>query len=160
MIFLTPKMSKKTLLFQVAIIVCFAFSLYLYLHTRQEKISIVQNLNRVSSQRIQLKQTFTDVTAYNKLLSSDTTLAHLAPSLNWEQIDFSWTSLSFTELLRRIDSLSHQQKIFVLESFAAEIQEKKGTPGPSTASDVNNNSFPDFSERIFHMRGYFLCPSP
>ena len=160
MIFLTPKTSTKIIIFQLIIIIFFAFSLYLFLHTRQEKISVIHNLNRLSSQRIQLKQIVTDVTAYNKLLSSDTTLAHLAPSLNWEQVDFSWTSLSFTELLRRIDALSHQQKIFVLESFVAEIQNDRKTPGPSQVRGVNKVSFPGFNERIFHMRGYFLCPSP
>lgn len=160
MIFLTPGVNKKTLFFQLVVIACFAFSLYLYLHTRQEEISTMHNLDRLSTQRIRLKQTLGNVAAYNKLLSTDSTLAQLSPGLNWEQVDFNWTSLSFTELLRRIDALSHQQKIFVLESFTAEIQDERRTPGPSTVTDINNASFPDFSERIFHMRGYFLCPSP
>lgn len=160
MIFLTPGVNKKTTFFQLAVIACFAFSLYMYLHTRQEEISTIHDLNRLSTQRTRLKQTLGNVIAYNKLLSTDSTLAHLSSKLNWEQVNFSWTSLSFTELLQRIDDLSHQQKIFVLESFAAEIQDERKTPGPSTATDVNNASFPEFSERIFHMRGYFLCPSP
>lgn len=160
MIFLTPGVNKKTLIFQLIVIACFACSLYLYLHTRQEELSIVNKLDRLSSQRIQLKQTLANVAAYDTLLATDSTLAHLSSGLSWEQVDFSWTSLSFTELLRRIDALSHQQKIFVLDSFAADIQDSERTPGPSTPSNINNASFPDFSERTFHMRGYFLCPTP
>ncbi len=160
MIFLTPPVNKKILFCQLAVIVCFAFSLYLYFHTRQEEISTLHNLDRLATQRMQLQRTVGDVAAYNKLLSSDSTLAHLFPVLNWEQVDFSWTSLSFPELLRRIDALSHQQKIFVLESFTAEIQEDRKTSAPSIASKTNNASFPNVNERIFHMRGFFLCPSP
>ena len=160
MIFLTPPANRKKLFLQLLVIVCFSFSLYFYLHSRQEGKSILHDLDRLSSMRIQLEQTITNVTAYDKLLLTDSTLARLSSNLNWEQVDFNWTSLSFTELLRRIDALSHQQKIFVLESFTAAIQDKRRTPGPSGATRVTNDSSPAFGERIFHMRGYFLCPSP
>ena len=160
MIFLTPPASRKILFLQLLVIVCFSFSLYFYLHNRQEEKSILHDLDRLSSMRIQLEETITNVAAYDKLLLTDSTLARLSSDLKWEQVDFNWTSLSFTELLRRIDALSHQQKIFVLESFTAAIQDKGRTPGPTAATHVTNDSSPAFGERIFHMRGYFLCPSP
>lgn len=160
MIFLTPRMNKLTLLFQLIIIACFAISLYLYLHSREEELSIRHDLDRLPSQRIQLKQTLNDVAAYDTLLASDSTLTTLPSNLRWEQVEFNWTSVSFTELLRRIDALSHQQKIFVLESFTAHIQSSGKTARPSTTAGSNNASFPNFSDRVFHMRGYFLCPAP
>lgn len=156
----TPPASRKILFLQLLVIVCFAFSLYFFLYSSQEERSILHDLDRLSSKRVQLEQTITNVAAYDKLLLTDSTLAHLSSDLKWEQVDFNWKSLAFTELLRRIEALSHQQKIFVLESFTAEIQDQERTPGSSAATHVANDSSPEFGERIFHMRGYFLCPSP
>jgi len=159
MIFLTRDVNKKTLIFQLMVIGCFAFSLYYYFHSRQEETSVLQDLDRLSSQRTELKRTLGDVTAYNKLLSTDSTLANLSPDLKWEQVDFGWTSISFTELLRRMDALSSQQKIFVLESFEAGIKNTGDASTPLAAANTNSGSFPEFGERIFRMQGYFLCPS-
>ncbi len=157
MISFTRNVRKKTLLFQVTVIGCFAFSLYYYLHSRQEEVSILHDLDHLSSQRTQLKQTLGDVAAYKKLLSGSSTLAQLSSELKWEQVDFGWTSVSFTELLRRMEALSHQRKIFVLESFEAGVQDKGKTVTSAALSTVNSISFPEYSERIFRMQGYFLC---
>jgi len=157
--FLTRDVNAKALIFQLPVIVCFAFSLYYYLHSRQEEMFILHDLEHLASQRVQLKQTLGDIAAYNKLLSADSRLKNLSSELKWEQVDFGWTSVSFTELLRRMEALSHQQKIFVLESFEAGIQNKGNVATPTALSTVNSTSIPEFSERIFRMQGYFLCPS-
>ena len=159
MIFLTRDVNKKTLIFQLTVIACFAFSLYYYFHSRQEEVFILQDLDRLSSQRTKLKRTLGDVAAYNKLLSTDPTLANLAPNLRWEQVDFSWTAVSFTELLRRVDALSRQQNFFVVESFKAGIKNKGSVSKSVLAANKNSDSFPESGERIFRMQGYFLCPS-
>jgi hypothetical protein len=156
--FFTPDKNRKLLSFQLIVICCFAFSLYFYLSSRQEEKAIKQGLDQLLSQRIQLKQTVKDVAAYDTLLSTDSTLANLSPELNWEQMDFSWTSLSLEELLLRIDTLSHKQKIFVLESFEADLKSSGSESGSIGSENTNNVSSPEFGERIFRMRGYFLCP--
>ncbi len=160
MIFLTPRINKLTLLFQLMIIVLFAFSLYLYLASRVEERSIRHELERLPSQRVQLKQTLKTLAAYHSLLESNTALTTLPSSLNWEEVEFNWTSVSFAELLQRIDELSRQQKIFVLESFSARIQSGGKTSPRQTKTPAKTTGFPNFSDRIFHMRGYFLCPAP
>lgn len=158
MITLIPTYDKKVAILQFVVVVLFSVSLYFFLHSIQEKTRVSDELSTVASQREKLQQIQTSVERYNNAVAKNSDLKNLSSDPVWEQVDFKWKSLSFAELVGRIDNLSHQQKLFVMESFTAGLEKKtdsmEGRPGVVTAGGAGEV----VEERFYHLRGYFLCP--
>ena len=158
MITLIPTYDKKVAILQFVVVVLFSVSLYFFLHSIQEKTRVSDELSTVASQREKLQQIQTSVERYNNAVAKNSDLKNLSSDPVWEQVDFKWKSLSFAELVGRIDNLSHQQKLFVMESFTAGLEKKtdsmEGRPGVVKVGGAGEV----VEERFYHLRGYFLCP--
>jgi hypothetical protein len=158
MTFLSPVYSKKVLLLQLLIIVFFSLALYFFLYSIQEEKRIRQELSTVKSQRQKLQQTRTNVETYNYEVEKNSSLQSLTADPSWEQVEFKWNSISFLELLGRIDSLSYQQKVFVMESFEAGLENSKDNPTDNSPLASGDTTLLETKERFYRLRGYFLCP--
>ncbi len=158
MITLIPSYDKKVVILQVTVVVLFSVSLYFFLNSIQEKKRIVTELSALASQKEQLQRIQTSVERYNSVVNKNSELKNLSSDPVWEQVDFHWKSLRLEELIRRVDNLSHQQKLFVMESFIVGLEKKtdslEGHPGGVRGSVAAEA----VKERFYHLRGYFLCP--
>ncbi len=158
MIVLIPTYDKKLLILQVAVVLLFSVSLYFFLHSIQEKKRVTSELANVASQKEQLQQIRTSVDRYISAVDKNSDLKNLSSDPVWEQVDFKWKSLSFAELIGRIDNLSHQQKLFVMESFTAGLEKQEDSMEGRPGGVQGSVAVEEVEERFYHLRGYFLCP--
>ncbi len=155
---LTPVYASKVLTIQLIVVVLFSLSLYLFLSFMQEEKYLRQDLDSITAQRQKLEKIHSSVEQYNKVMKKNSALQNLVDDPVWEQVEFKWQSLSFTELLRRIDNLSQQQKLFVLESFEAGLEIVEDDSAENSPV-IRGDFIPlEAKERFYHLRGYFLCP--
>jgi type II secretory pathway component PulM len=148
---LTPAYDKKTAAFQGVVVLLFAVALYFFLYSLQVEKRVTRELATMAEQRGQLAKIQENVEQFNTVLKKNSGLENLTGKPTWEAVDFKWQSLSFAELVERIDNLSHQQKIFVMESMEVgqETVERDNDEAGFTAEE---------EKRFYHLRGYFLCP--
>lgn len=155
---LIPVYDKKVGIVQVIVVVLFSFSLYIFLNTMQEKKRVFKELAVVASQKEQLQQIQKSVERYNSAVKKNSSLENLTSDPVWEQVDFKWKSLGFAELVARIDNLSHQQKLFVMESFTAGLEKGTDTMEKRPGEVQGSVAAGPVEERFYNVRGYFLCP--
>lgn len=154
---ISPVYDKKTMIIQLVIVVLFSLSLYLFLYSIQNEKYVRQELLTVDSQRRELQQIHKSVETYNRVVTENSALENLTAAPSWERVDFKWKGIGFTELLGRIDTLSHQRKLFVVESFKAGLENPKGA-GADALNVQGEMIALEQKERFYHLRGYFLCP--
>ncbi len=158
---LVPVYDRKVLLLQLVVMFLFSFILYAFLYAIQEEKQVKQELSSLSSQRIQLERIQKSVASYKETVGTSNTLKTLTTDPTWEQVDFTWDDLGLTELLRRIDNLSLQKKVFIMESFEAGVKKNNNEQTEMNALQNTDTQLPlTEQERFYHLRGYFLCPCP
>ncbi len=155
---LIPVYDKKVGIMQVVVVVLFSVSLYVFLNSMQEKKRVFKELAVVASQKEQLQQIQQSVEGYNRAVAKNSGLEDLTSDPVWEQVDFKWKSLGFAELVGRIDNLSHQQKLFVMKSFTAELEKGTDNMDGRPGGVQGSMAVDPVKERFYHLRGYFLCP--
>lgn len=155
---LTPVYNKKIVALQVVVAVLFSIALYFFLHSVQEEKRVTRELVTIYQKREQLQNIQHSVERFNAALQENSGLKKLSSEPTWEQVDFKWNSLSFAELIGRIDNLSHQQKIFVMESMEAGIETVEQDAGLASTNSQRNSQAVEVEKRFYHLRGYFLCP--
>ena len=156
--FLSPIYSKKVLILQLIIVMLCSLSLYFFLHALQEEKRLRQERAAIALQQQKLQKLRRNVESYKGVLEKNSSLQTLRSDPTWEQVEFNWKSIEFPELLTRLDTLSRQQKLFVMESFEVGFESTKDSSEDAASALLEDTASLETKERRYHLEGYFLCP--
>lgn len=158
-----PRQSPGVLMFQCFLVLSFGLSLYLCLHSWQEKRNLQVAVSRLKQQGEQLRYAKDIMNRYENFLAGHP-FYQKTMNLKWEQVSEVWDDPSYEALMNRLVGLYQADRPFVLENFTAGLVKKRldaGEVGVSeeTVGRRENSGQRKPLQRVFHLKGYFLCRS-
>lgn len=153
-----PTPSAVTLAVQCSVVLLFAFSLYLVLSTFETKKNYGSAITRLTEKKHDLEYATRQVDQYLKFVRNEPFFQRHTAEPQWETIDETWVDLSYNRLQERLTNLYRYDRPFVLDYFSAKLEtgETDLPTGTSTTESLSANSS---KKLVFHLQGYFLCPS-
>ncbi|MGQ9812461.1 MAG: hypothetical protein ACUVQ2_03500 [Dissulfurimicrobium sp.] len=156
-----PVPSFRTMAMELVAVIFFSVSLWFFTYVFEKKIGFDKAISAIAMEEKSINA------MKGRLHLFETLKARYMPAsvqngapLVWQLVDIKWDDLGFEDLIYRLRSLGFREQPFVLESFSAVHEDKKGQTQPEMQGrqPVSDRQGQESGGKvIFHLKGYFLC---